>query len=245
MRLAILSDVMGNRAAFDAVLLDAAARGCDQIALLGDLTGEGADTKPFEGAHLAREASYYLRKAKEMTGRYAIRATKLSGKDQSDARDLRPELDMADSAPASGMDVAYDIGVFNDQALEEGILFTVEPADVGGEDAAIALFRTSPARLIFCARRHSPLLLSRDRGGVLRHQTWVPGQAQRLSRARRWLITTGTVGASPGPAPFQAQYARLDTEIDELTFINLSYLPQPHPRNVGARISARPLERFS
>jgi diadenosine tetraphosphatase ApaH/serine/threonine PP2A family protein phosphatase len=43
MRVAIVSDVHGNRHAFEAVLEQIAERGCDEIWCLGDLVGYGAD----------------------------------------------------------------------------------------------------------------------------------------------------------------------------------------------------------
>lgn len=43
MRFAVLSDIHGNREAFEAVLADAAARGAQRIVLLGDVVGYGPD----------------------------------------------------------------------------------------------------------------------------------------------------------------------------------------------------------
>src|SRR4051794_32403357 len=43
MRIAIATDVHGNRPAFEAVLADAAAGGADELWCLGDLVGHGAE----------------------------------------------------------------------------------------------------------------------------------------------------------------------------------------------------------
>src|SRR5579875_3250636 len=52
-RIAIVSDVHGNRHAFEAVLEAISARACDRIWSLGDLVGYGAD--PDACVDLARE----------------------------------------------------------------------------------------------------------------------------------------------------------------------------------------------
>ena len=43
MRVAVVSDIHGNRHAFEAVLADVAATGADELWCLGDLVGYGAD----------------------------------------------------------------------------------------------------------------------------------------------------------------------------------------------------------
>jgi predicted phosphodiesterase len=53
MRVAVLSDIHGNRHAFEAVLADVAGTGADELWCLGDLVGYGAD--PNACVELARE----------------------------------------------------------------------------------------------------------------------------------------------------------------------------------------------
>ncbi|HMS94838.1 MAG TPA: metallophosphoesterase family protein, partial [Tabrizicola sp.] len=43
MKLAVLTDIHGNREAFAAVLADVAGHGVDQLVLLGDIVGYGGD----------------------------------------------------------------------------------------------------------------------------------------------------------------------------------------------------------
>jgi predicted phosphodiesterase len=53
MRVAVVSDIHGNRHAFEAVLADVATTGADELWCLGDLVGYGAD--PDACVELARE----------------------------------------------------------------------------------------------------------------------------------------------------------------------------------------------
>src|SRR5213592_3732409 len=53
MRVAVISDIHGNRHAFEAVLAHIAATGADELWCLGDLVGYGAD--PDACVELARE----------------------------------------------------------------------------------------------------------------------------------------------------------------------------------------------
>src|SRR5919112_6561144 len=53
MRVAVVSDIHGNRHAFEAVLADVAGAGADELWCLGDLVGYGAD--PDACVELARE----------------------------------------------------------------------------------------------------------------------------------------------------------------------------------------------
>lgn len=220
MRLAILSDLHGNREALSAVLADLAARGVDRIVVLGDIVGYGPDPEwcVERVRALAAEGAICVQGNHDA----AIAGTGAGmGTTARAAIDwTRPRLDPAQLAFLAGLPLT---------AALDDLLFVHasanDPGDwiyVTSDHKAMPSFRVSDARVIFCGHVHVPALMSCDRAGRVAQQRIPMGQPVPLIRSRRWLAVLGAVG-QPRDGVAQAAYGLFDTDRNELTFRRVPY----------------------
>lgn len=220
MRLAVLTDIHGNREAFAAVLADVAAHGIDRLALLGDLVGYGADPE------------WCCDRAKALVDEGAIcvcgnHDTAVTGAPEAMSPLARRAIDwtkerLSDTQRAflASLPLTFEAA---------GILFVHASANdpgawsyVTSDTKAAPSFRASDARLILCGHVHVPLLASCDIGGVVRQQAFRPGLPIPLLPSRRWLAVVGSVG-QPRDGVAQAGWALVDTDRGEITFRRTPY----------------------
>lgn len=220
MRLAVLTDIHGNREAFAAVLEDAHARGATDFALLGDIVGYGPDP----GWCIDRAAALQAAGAICLRGNHDNAA---AGADESLNGTARAALDWT-RAQISTAEAGF-LGSLPFQARLGEVLFTHASANnpgdwnyVTSDTAAAGSFRASDARIMLCGHVHRPLLVSRDMAGHLREQPFRIGMALPLIRSRRWLAVIGSVG-QPRDGVAQAGYALLQPDTAELTFLRVPY----------------------
>ena len=220
MRLAILTDIHGNRAAFAAVLADLEPRAIDRIVLLGDLVGYGPDPEWCVDRAMALVAA----------GALAVRGnhdhavgdlTERMGRNARRAMDwTRPRLSDAHKTFLAALPLTAALG---------DLLFVHASADnpadwvyVTSDLAALGSFVATRARVIFCGHVHVPALISCDLKGTVREQQIKPGLALPLIRSRRWLAVVGSVGQPRDRNP-AAGWAILDATTNELTFRRTPY----------------------
>ncbi len=217
MRLAAITDIHGNREALSAVLDDIAARGCDALAVLGDVVGYGPD--PGWCVDRVQALGCVVVQGNHDA---AIRG---SGADMSaNARAAidwtRGQLTSAQADWLAGLPLTAEVeGVALVHASAEA------PADwiyVTGEGPATGAFRASRARVTLCGHVHVPQLYSLDLRGIVAGMRVKIGQAMPLLRTRRWLAVVGAVGQPRDGSP-QAGYAILDTAAEEITFRRVPY----------------------
>lgn len=220
MKLAILTDVHGNREALEAVLADARARGAGRIVVLGDLVGYGPDpewccdtvrTLVAAGALCVRgNHDSAAAGAPEPMSTLARRAM-----DWTKAR-LSPEARaFLGALPLTASDGE---ALFVHASANDPAAFSYVTSDT----RAIPSFRAVTARLIFCGHTHVPLLASLDPAGTVREHAVQPHLPVPLLRSRRWLAVVGAVG-QPRDGVAQAGWAMLDTGAAELTFRRTPY----------------------
>ena len=118
MRAAIVSDIHGNRHAFDAVLADAGAAGVDEVWCLGDLVGYGAD--PDACVALAREHAQIC-----LAGNHDLAVT--------------GELSITEFSAGAAAAVRWTQGVIADDHV--AYLAALAPAGVEG---GVGLYHASP-----------------------------------------------------------------------------------------------------
>lgn len=227
MRIAVLTDIHGNREAFEAVLTDLKGHGIDRIAVLGDIVGYGADPEwccdtvqdlVAKGAIAVRgnheQAAAVAAEAMSPLARTAIDWTRKRLDDSQRAFLAALPLEISDG------DILFVHASANDPAAW---------SYVTSDTRATPSFRASKARLILCGHVHVPLLASCDIGGVVRAQAFRPGLPIPLIPSRRWLAVVGSVG-QPRDGVAQAAWALVDTEKRELTFRRTPY-------DVGAAVA--------
>lgn len=220
MRFAVLTDIHANREAFEAVLADAAARGVDRIALLGDLVGYGPDPEWCldQAAELVAAGAICIQGNHDHAAAGGVVSM---GPDARQAMDwTKSRLTDAHRAFLAGLPLT---------ATVEDVFFVHASANdpkswiyVTSASMARGAFRCCEARIILCGHVHVPLLASSDLAGVVREQEFRMAMPIPLIRSRRWLAVVGAVG-QPRDGVVQAGYALLDTGSNELTFRRVPY----------------------
>lgn len=220
MRLGVLTDIHGNRQAFEAVLADLAARGVDRLAVLGDIVGYGPDPEwcvdkladliakgaiAVKGNH--DEAVNLPDPAMSSNARIAIDWTR--GRLSADHKAMLADLPM--ETHVEGVHLVHASA----QTPEQWIY-------VSRDSRATGCLRSTPARIVLVGHVHVPALYSADVGGVVRDHPVAMAQAFPLIRSRRWLAVVGAVG-QPRDGVARAGYAVLDTDRSELTFRRVGY----------------------
>lgn len=220
MRLAILTDIHGNRESFAAVLADLEVRGVDRIVMLGDIVGYGADPEWCceTAARLVAEGAICVRGNHDNAAVGAAEA--MSGNARRAMDWTRPRLTPTHLAFLSGLPMT---------AEAEGALFVHGSANepeawsyVTSDSRAAPSFRATEARVIFCGHVHLPLLTSQDRRGAVHEHPVQAGLPVPLLRSRRWLAVIGSVGQPRDGHP-QAAWALYDSRKGELTFRRTAY----------------------
>lgn len=220
MRLAILTDIHGNREAFAAVLADLAGRNVGRIVFLGDLVGYGPDP------------AWCVEKVMDLAGRGAIVVRgnhdhaigDPSEQMNANARAVidwsRQRLDAVQRDYLARLPLAADLDDLHFVHASAN-----SPGDwiyVTSEQKAMPSFRVSAARVIFCGHVHVPALMSCDLSGMVRQQRVAVGMAVPLIRSRRWLAVVGSVGQPRDGVP-QAGYALYDPAANEFAFRRVAY----------------------
>lgn len=231
MRYAVLTDIHANREAFEAVLADAAGRGIDRYAVLGDIVGYGPDP----GWCVERLAELQQAGAIAVRGNHD-RAIGLadSALNQNARRVIDWTVDRltaAQKAVLAGLPLTH---------AEGDLLFVHasanDPQDwlyVTSAQHAMPSFRVSTARVILCGHVHRPQLFSCDTAGRVTGYPVLVGHALPLLRSRRWLGVIGSVGQPRDGAPL-AGYAILDEGSNELTYRRVPYDSATTARKVRA-----------
>jgi predicted phosphodiesterase len=219
-RLAVLTDIHGNREAYQAVLDDAAAHGADRLVLLGDFVGYGPDPEWCceTAARLVGEGALAVKGNHDSAasgGAEAMASLATRAMDWT-----RGRLTEAHRAFLAGLPMT---------AGEGDILFVHASANhpeawsyVTSDTRATPSFRAVSARVILCGHTHTPFLASADRSGMVREQGFRQSLAIPLIRSRRWLAVVGAVG-QPRDGVAQAGWAMLDVARNELTFRRTAY----------------------
>lgn len=217
MRVAIISDIHGNRHAFEAVLSDIAKSPAEAIWCLGDLVGYGAD--PDACVDLARRHACVC-----LAGNHDLAVT--------------GELSLGDFSPNASRAVRWTQDVITPENHE--FLTKLRPS---GADGDIGLYHASPRDAVWeyvlsaplaelcldaqthrvCLVGHSHVALSFDRNdaGVM------TGEIRRADTnldisAGEWLLNPGSVG-QPRDSDPRAAWMMLDTDEETVCFHRCDY----------------------
>jgi diadenosine tetraphosphatase ApaH/serine/threonine PP2A family protein phosphatase len=220
MRLAILSDIHGNREALTAVLADQAARGCEGIVILGDIVGYGPDPEWCcdRVMELAAAGATVIRGNHDeaVTAGSAGMSTNARASIDWTRKRLSPR--QAQFLANLPMQAARDCALFvhaSAQAPEDWIYVT-------NEATAAGCLRACQAQVTFCGHVHVPSLFSADLRGQVAGTRVRFGLPSPLLRSRRWLAVVGSVGQPRDGCP-QASYLVYDEAAGEVTFRRVAY----------------------
>ena len=222
MLIAMFADIHANRQAFSACLAQASDLGAEQIVLLGDYVGYGADP--------------------ERT------VTTVMDLVEKGARAVLGNHDSAVSNPREQLNVEAkivmewtrgELGATERRFLEK-LPLTLNDDDrlyvhaeasspkswryVTSVDAAAKSIIATTAQITLCGHVHRPALYSMSATGKITAFTPKTGATIQLlaGPGRRWLAVLGSVGQPRDGNP-AASYAMLDTEKRELTYCRAPY----------------------
>ncbi|SIQ20627.1 Predicted phosphodiesterase [Rhizobium sp. RU20A] len=219
MKIAILSDIHGNREAYEAAIAAAQAAGATRFAVLGDIVGYGADPEwCVERTRALAEAGAIVVRGNHDE---AI-ATSASGMNETArialdwTRNMLPgpsRLFLSRLPLTATLDDM--LFVHAEGSRPERWRYVLETED------ARSHFEGTAARISFCGHVHKPCLYGTvDAGKVTR---FVPGPADiPLLAQRRWLAVVGSVGQPRDGRP-EAAFALYDSVSLDLSFLRAAY----------------------
>ena len=225
MKLALLSDIHANIQAFDACLAHAEEHGANQIALLGDLVGYGADPV----AVVQRSQALISQGAWALKGNHDAMAVspppEVKTVGDSTAAWTHAQLSDEQRQFLDALPMTRHHGnvlLVHASVDGHGLWRYVYDARAAGAslDAAASL---PDVRYVFGGHVHLQTLYYRGSGGQsLMKFIPSPGVAVPVPKHRHWLATIGSVG-QPRDGHTQAMYALFDTDKLQLTFHRVSY----------------------
>lgn len=221
MKLALLSDLHGNRQATEAVWAHAQSQNIEQVVLLGDYVDYGADPAwvvdfcqdlvrqgalAVRGNHddaMTPSTTSHLSDHVLPTLRWTEQQLSAPQKAWLEARPLTAQLGSCLFVHANVYDPAHWEYVH------------------GRMEASRSLFATE-SQFVFCGHVHEPKLYHVSATGKSGDFTPVDATPMPLSPARRWLAIPGSVGQPRDGNP-AACYATFDTHSAVLTFFRVPY----------------------
>jgi predicted phosphodiesterase len=218
LHVAIVSDIHGNRQAFEAVLDDAMAAGAGEVWCLGDLVGYGAD--PDACVELARErAQICLAGNHDLAVTGALSMAEFSRGAAVSARWTQERLERENITYLKELEPAGVEGDFG--------LYHASPRDpiweyVLSELLAARCFDEAEQRICFVGHSHVALAFTRaEGGGSTRGALRGPGATAELCEGS-WLLNPGSVG-QPRDGDPRAAWILLDRDRNRAEWMRTEY----------------------
>jgi len=226
MLIAILTDIHGNREAFDACKAEAKRLGAQKFVYLGDLVGYGADPAYIVDC-VAEDAS---RGAICVMGNHDLAA--VSGPNPYMNDDARAAIEWTarrlDKAQRSFLSSMPYTATANTEDGEDLLFVHAEASAperfiyVTGIETADRSLSAVRAHVTFCGHVHRPQLYHAAAGKPPAFFAPTSNLPTPLARSRRWLAVLGSVG-QPRDGNVQAAFGLYDDLRGTLSFIRVSY----------------------
>jgi diadenosine tetraphosphatase ApaH/serine/threonine PP2A family protein phosphatase len=224
MKLALLSDIHANIQAFDACLAHASGQGVQQIALLGDLVGYGADPV----AVVLRAQALAADGALIIKGNHDAMAVtppaQITTVGDSTAGWTHAQLDAGQRKFLDQLPMTQQAGaaLMVHASLDGPELWRYVYDERAATASLDAVADRPEVRYVFGGHVHQQTLFYRGNSTSLMRFTPTPGVAIPVPKHRHWLATIGSVG-QPRDGNTQAMYAVFDPEKSQLTFHRVAY----------------------
>lgn len=224
MRVAFLSDIHANIQAFNACLEHARAQGAQQLAILGDLLGYGADP----AAVVQRVQALAADGAWVVKGNHDAMAvsppTEVGSMGESTAAWTHSQLDseQRDFINKLPLTLQQNSILMVHASVNEPELWRYVIDERSAAASLDAAAKLSEVRYVFGGHVHEQSLYYRGAASKLMRFNPSPNVAIPTPKHRYWLATIGSVGQPRDGNP-QAMYAMFDTEQCRLTFHRVSY----------------------
>jgi diadenosine tetraphosphatase ApaH/serine/threonine PP2A family protein phosphatase len=220
-KLAVITDLHTNREAVETVLADAAARGAQRHAFLGDFVGYGADpgwvvdrVREFvEDGAVAVMGNHDSAVVRGPTPTMTTQARQVVGW-------TRARLDASQLAFLAGLPIARTeddrLYVHANAFAPSGWVYVTDRIE------AIRSLHATDCRYTFCGHVHEPRLFHLTSAGEAGDLVPVAGVEIALAPLHQWLVIPGAAGQPRDGNP-AACYAMFDTEAARLTFHRVPY----------------------
>ena len=231
MLIALLTDIHGNREAFDACHAEALSLGAEKFVYLGDLVGYGADPSYI----VDRVAEDFARGALCVMGNHDLAAVqgpsdRMNAPSRAAIEWTAGKLDTAQIAFLAAMPfTARSIKKVgrNEAGLETLYVHAEASAPerfiyVTSEEVAERSLNATTAQATFCGHVHRPRLYHRAPGKPPLAFNPAADLPTPLARSRRWLTVLGSVGQPRDGIPLAA-FALYDDARGVLSFIRVRY----------------------
>jgi predicted phosphodiesterase len=217
MRIAIVSDIHGNRQAFEAVLDAVDESDCEQIWCLGDLVGYGAD--PDVCVELARRHTAICLAGNHDLGVLGVlpleqfsRGAALAAQWTRDTISARTRAFLEGLQPA---DLEQEVGLYHASPRDPVWEYVLSPLQ------AELCFDVQRQRVCLIGHSHVALSFSRREGAAATGET--RGADEELDlKAGEWLINPGSVG-QPRDGDPRAAWLELDVERNNAVYRRVEY----------------------
>jgi predicted phosphodiesterase len=217
MQIAILTDVHGNRPAFEAVIAAAEKSGVDELWCLGDLVGYGAE--PDACVALAEQhcsiclaGNHDLAVVDVLSLEEFSRGARIAAEWTRDTISERTKEFLLALTPEGG---AYGYGLFHASPRDP-----IWEYVLSGLTAELC-FDSTEYRVSFIGHSHVALSFHRPEGDVTSGSTRREGDVMELASGH-WLINPGGAG-QPRDGDPRAAWLKLDTEAQTATWCRAEY----------------------
>jgi diadenosine tetraphosphatase ApaH/serine/threonine PP2A family protein phosphatase len=231
MLIALLTDIHGNREAFDACHAEALNLGAEKFVYLGDLVGYGADPRyivdrvaeDFAGGALCVMGNHDLAAVQGPSDR--MNASSRAAIEWTSGKLDQAQLDFLAAMPFTAKS-ANQVGR-NEAGLETFYVHAEASAPerftyVTSEEVAERSLNATTAHVTCCGHVHRPQLYYSAPGKPAVAFTPTAELPTPLARSRRWLAVLGSVGQPRDGNPLAA-FALYDDERGHLRFIRTPY----------------------
>lgn len=232
MKIAFIADAHGNREAFDAVLDAIGREGADQIVLMGDLVGYGADP-----AYMVdRAAELVAHGAIALKGNHDAAAVTGAGADMNDYARAAIEwthrqLDAAQRAFLDALPLTHEeadrLYVHADASDPEGWTYVTDAPHAERSMAA------TTKRVTLCGHVHKPAIYNMAPHKPPIAFTPTTNAPIPLLAQRRWLAVLGACGQPRDQTP-SAAWALLDETTHSIVFKRAAYDIESAARKIHA-----------
>lgn len=224
MKLALLSDIHANLQALEACLVHAQGQGAQQVALLGDFVGYGADPVAVmqRVMALAAQGALVIRGNHDDMALHPPAEIKTIG--DSTAQWTHEQLDAAqqDFLAALPLTLRHETMLLVHASAEAPERWRYVYDSRGAAMSLDAVRDTPEVRHVFGGHVHMQTLYYQGSTGSLMKFEPTAGVAVPVPRHRHWLATVGSVGQPRDGNP-RAMYALFDSERAQLTFHRVDY----------------------
>ena len=217
---ALMSDIHGNRQAFEACIQHAEARNVGRYIFLGDYVGYGADPEWV----VRKVRSYVDEGALAVVGNHDRAIS-----DPSISMNRNAELAIEWTGTELSSESSRFLGLLPLTEEEAGRLYVHADASapsrfryvLDAETARHSLHSTH-AHATFCGHVHAPAIYSLSTAEKLTSFQPMPGVAIPILKQRRWVIVVGSVG-QPRDDHSAASYCTFDDQTWEITYHRVPY----------------------